>query len=130
MLHQYHVTILVVPKELPIPEVSRSNGGADIDVTWNSIAPNRDEGEGYVFRYDIRYFQYAAVTNGIVVKGGNVTSFKIEGVDEDADYSVQVRVVVINSTEPMLTFEYGGWSGKLIQKPIGESTVGIYLLNP
>ena len=41
-----------------MPSYNRSNGGKDIDVTWNVITPNRTLREGYVFRYDIRYFQY------------------------------------------------------------------------
>ena len=114
------MSFLLVPEELPIPSYNRSNGGKDIDVTWNVITPNRTLREGYVFRYDIRYFQYDDVSIGIVVEAGNVTKYKIEGVDEDAEYSVQVRVVVLSSTEPRLTFEYGTWSGGLLRKPVSK----------
>ena len=106
--------------ELPVPSYNRSNDGKDIDVTWNVIIPNRALREGYVFRYDIRYFQYDDMSNDIVVPVGNVTKYKIQNVDEDTEYSVQVRVVVLKSTEPRLTFEYGTWSGDLITEPIGK----------
>ena len=114
------MSFLLVPKELPVPVFNRSNGGKDIDVTWNVITPNRASQEGYVFRYDIRYFQYDDQINDIVVQVGNVTKYKIEGVDEDAEYSVQVRVVVLKSTEPKLTFQYGTWGGGLIRKPVSK----------
>ena len=110
----------LVPGELPVPSYNRSNDGKDIDVMWNVIIPNRTLGEGYVFQYDIRYFKYDDLSNGIVVPVGNVTKYKIQNVDEGTEYSVQVRVVVLKSTEPRLTFEYGIWSGDLITEPIGK----------
>ena len=110
----------LVPEELPVPSYNRSNDGKDIDVMWNAIIPNRTLGEGYVFRYDIRYFKYDDLSNDIVVPVGNVTKYKIQNVDEGTEYSVQVRVVVLNSTEPRLTFDYSIWSGDLITAPIGK----------
>ena len=118
---------LLVPEEIPIPSYNRSNGGKYIDVTWNVITPNRVLREGYVFRYDIRYFQYDDVSNSIVVQVGNLTEYKIEGVDKDIGYSVQVRVVVLSSTEPRLTFEYGVWGGGLIRKPVSKLNTCIYI---
>ena len=54
---------------------------------------------------------------------GNVTEYKIQGVDEDTDYSVQVWVVILNSTESTLTFEYANYKkgsykclGKIVYK--------------
>ena len=99
---------------------NRSNNGKDIDVTWSIVTPDLTAGEGYVYRYDIRYYQFDDVSNSIVVEGENETSYKIQDVDEKAEYTVQVRAVVISSTEPTLTFELGEWSGPLIQRPIGE----------
>lgn len=116
----HNICCILVPGGLPIPIASRSNNGTDIDVTWNAIVPNRTNGEGYVFRYDIRYFQYDDDINSITLAGGNTTTYKIEGVSKDTEYTVQVRVVVINSTEPRLTFQMGDWGGKLVPKPIGE----------
>ena len=88
---------------------------------WNVITPNRTLGEGYVFRYDIRYFQYDDYNNStVMIATGNVTEYKIQGIDEDTEYSVQVRVVVLKSTEPTLTFEYGLWGGEVISKPTGK----------
>ena len=110
----------LVPKELPIPLLNRTNNGKDIDVVWNPISPNRTAGEGYVHRYDIRYYQYEDVDNSIVVSVDNVTQYKIQGVDEDTEYTVQVRVVVLKSTEPTQTFEFGEWGGILVPKPVGE----------
>ena len=100
--------------------VNRTNNGKDIDVTWNTIIPNRTAGEGYVYRYDVRYYQYEDVGNSIVVPVGTVTQYKIQGVDEDTEYTVQVRVVVLKSTEPTQTFEFGEWGGVLVPKPVGE----------
>ena len=100
---------------------NRSNNGKDIDVTWSIVTPDLTAGEGYVYRYDIRYYQFDDVSNSIVVEGKNETSYKIQDVDEKAEYTVQVRAVVISSTEPTLTFEPGEWSGPLIQRSIGES---------
>ena len=55
-----------------------------------------------------------------MVQVGNVTKYKIEGVEKDTEYSVQVRVVVLSSTEPRLTFEYGVWGGGVISEPTGK----------
>ena len=100
--------------------VNRTNNGKDIDVMWNPITPNLTAGEGNVHRYDVRYFQYENVGNSIVVMVGTSTQHKIEGVDEDAGYTVQVRVVVLKSIEPTQTFEFGEWGGLLVPKPVGE----------
>ena len=115
---------LLVPKELPVPSYNRSNDGKDIDVTWNVVIPNHTLQEGYVFRYDICYFQYDDDGNStVVIPAGNVTEYKIQGVDEDTEYSVQVRVVILNSTESTLTFQYANYKkdsykclGKIVYK--------------
>lgn len=112
--------LFLVPETLPDPKVVRINGRKDINVTWNAIIPDHTKGEGYVYRYDIRYYQFDDVDNSIVVEGKNTTEYRIMGVGENVEYTVQVRVVVINSTEPTLTFQFGTWGGKQLQKPIGE----------
>ena len=108
--------------------VNRTNDGKDIDVVWNLITPNHTAGEGSVYRYDIRYYRYEDVGNSNVVSVGTNTQYKIQGVDEDTEYTVQVRVVVLKSIEPTQTFEFGEWGGVLVPKPVGEPNTQYYLM--
>jgi len=120
--------LFLVPEKLPDPKIVRSNDGKDIDVTWDAIIPNRTKGEGYVYRYDIRYYQFD-VSSSIEVEGKNTTHYKIMDVGENTKYTVQVRVVVINSTEPTLTYQFGTWGGEQIpQEAISELKIVKYIL--
>ena len=112
----------VVPAELPgSVTVTRSNDNKTIMVTWDKVVPNRDEGEGEVYRYDVRFFKCGDEDNEMIQEGNHppVTSMDINNVDPDTEYTVQVRVTVLIRSEPEIVFAHGDWSGDLCQERLG-----------
>ena len=97
---------------------------------WNTIVPNRDQGEGYVYRYDIRYYECGEKDNAIIIDGGHPPAMSdqqmmtIPNVDPDSDYSVQVRVIVLIQSEPDVRFGVGRWSGDVCRD---STTTGNYI---
>ncbi|XP_065903747.1 uncharacterized protein [Dysidea avara] len=107
-----------VPVELPgSVSVTRSNNNRTIEVRWNTIVPNRGQGEGDVYRYDIRYYKCGEQDNAIIIDGDHPPAMSdqqmktIPNVDPDTEYSVQVRVIVLIQSEPDVRFGVGRWSG-------------------
>ena len=119
---------VTVPAELPDSvSVTRSNNNRTIEVRWNTIVPNRGQGEGDVYRYDIRYYKCGEQDNAIIINGNhppamsNQQMMTIPNVDPDTEYSVQVRVIVLIQSEPGVKFGVGRWSGDVCKDSTGNN---------
>jgi len=124
--------LCIVPTELPgYITVARSDNNRTIEVRWDTVVPNRDQGEGDVYRYDILYHECGEQTNPMIINGdhpplgSDQQIVTIPNVDPVAEYSVQVRVIVLIESEPDVKFGVGRWSGDVCKESTGK---GISLL--
>ena len=120
---------IVVPAELPgsVTATRRTNDNTTFDVTWDEVVPERGEGEGEVYRYDVSFFKCGDEDSRRILEGSHppVTSMEIPDVDPDTNYTIQVRVTVLIQSEPEMEFAHGVWSGEQCLQPISECSFEI-----
>ena len=133
-MHLYENQILLfvtVPTELPghITVTRPNNTNRTIEVRWNTIVPNRDQGEEEVFRYDIRYYECGEQDDKTIIDGPHPPAMSdkqlmiIPNVDPDIEYSVQVRVAVLIQSEPYVKYGVGRWSGDVCKDSTSNTIV-------
>jgi len=101
-------------------------------VRWNTIVPNRDQGEEEVHRYDIRYYECGEEDNALIIDGphppatSNQQLMIIPNLNPDIEYSVQVRVVVLIQSKPSIKFGVGRWSGDVCKDSTSKIIIVCY----